>query len=667
VTALDSADARLIRDGSSNLYFVTRTATISGRKLTIEKFNALGSRLWTNSVSSGTSGLNVQYSIRDIAISSTAVYVAFQDRDNGGTGPHHASHIRAFSLANGSDVGTVMDASRAIEALAASNDEVSVLARDTTTGIGQIIHYTAALVPKSTVSLGVVDSVADITRDAFGNSYAISAKSDGNGQLSRASHLGGLSLQVALDSDFHNPVLPTRVVVDPSIDRVYVLANGTFAGAPFDSDALGFSIAASTGIEADLDLIGSSTSDEFAADLTLLPGHGFIASAFRPAITRMIVARFGASPNWTYSNDTTLSISPRAHALDADGNLLVLHRSSDTQNRVLRLNLANGTALASYTLSGGPGTAPQDLITDPAGNMYINFNGNGNANLVRFQPALMSISPNNVPGGTPVTGTITLGAASPTNQTWTLQSTSPAVATVPPTATINQGSTSAAFDITVHPVSAYASAGVNARHNGFILQRTFTVIPTVIQAISVSPQVVVGGVPTSGYLLLNGTAPVGGRMVNLSSNKPTVASVPTSTTVPAGSNDESFVITTFGVSSNQGVVITATTGAVSRTAFFAVNAPSLTSISVAPGSIKGGLNATLTLNINGIAPTGGFSIVLFSGAPAIVILSASAGIPAGAVTHNVNVPTTAVTSSTNVLIFATRSGIYKTTTITVTP
>jgi hypothetical protein len=128
-----------------------------------------------------------------------------------------------------------------------------------------------------------------------------------------------------------------------------------------------------------------------------------------------------------------------------------------------------------------------------------------------------------------------------------------------------------------------------------------------------------------------------------------------------------FAITTFGVNANQGVVITATTGAVSKTAFFAVNAPSLTGISIAPGSVQGGQNATLTLNINGIAPSGGFSILLFSGVPALVVLSASANIPAGAVTHNVNVPTTAVTSSTNVLIFATRSGIYKTTTITLTP
>jgi hypothetical protein len=59
--------------------------------------------------------------------------------------------------------------------------------------------------------------------------------------------------------------------------------------------------------------------------------------------------------------------------------------------------------------------------------------------------------------------------------------------------------------------------------------------------------------------------------------------------------------------------------------------------------------------------------VLFSGAPAIVFAPAAASVNAGQTTRNVSLPTAAVTSSTNVLIFATRSGIFKTATLTVTP
>ena len=232
---------------------------------------------------------------------------------------------------------------------------------------------------------------------------------------------------------------------------------------------------------------------------------------------------------------------------------------------------------------------------------------------------------------------------------------------------VSGGSSSATFPLTINGVSANTSVTINVRHNGFIAQRAITIIPSMIQSVSVTPQVVIGGGSTTAILNLTGTAPAGGQTVNLFSSKPAVASVPANAIVPAGQSTYGVMVTTFGVNSNQGVVITASTGAVSKTAFFAVNAPSLTSISVFPTTIQGGQTGTLTLNINGIAPTGGFSIVLLSGAPSIVLLTASASITAGEVTRNVDVPTAPVTTSLPVTIFATRSGIYRTTTLTVTP
>jgi hypothetical protein len=93
----------------------------------------------------------------------------------------------------------------------------------------------------------------------------------------------------------------------------------------------------------------------------------------------------------------------------------------------------------------------------------------------------------------------------------------------------------------------------------------------------------------------------------------------------------------------------------------------LNSISISPGTLKGGVTGALTLNLNGIAPLGGFSIVLVSGAPGIVFLPAAASVTAGLSARNVSVPTAPVAATTNVMIFATRSGIYKTTMLTVTP
>jgi hypothetical protein len=216
-------------------------------------------------------------------------------------------------------------------------------------------------------------------------------------------------------------------------------------------------------------------------------------------------------------------------------------------------------------------------------------------------------------------------------------------------------------------VASNTNVSVNIRYGGFINQVALTLVPSLPVSLSIAPQVVIGGVPTTGTVNLGGQALNGGQTITLASNKPLVASVPANVVVPAGQSSANFPITTYGVNSNQGVVITATQGAVSRTAFFAVNAPSLTSISVNPTTLKGGVTGTLTLNISGVAPTGGFSIVLVSGAPGIVFLSASASVNAGQTSRTVSVPTAAVTSNTAVTIFATRSGIYRTTTLTVTP
>jgi hypothetical protein len=307
------------------------------------------------------------------------------------------------------------------------------------------------------------------------------------------------------------------------------------------------------------------------------------------------------------------------------------------------------------------------LITDAAGNFYLTSTSNRTTLFQRIQVADLSFTANNVTGGTPVEGRIDVAQVSQSDQTWLVSSSNPSVVSVPVSVVLPATHPSVTFPLTVQPVASNTNVSINVRNGGFISQKTLTIIPSNIQSLSISPQVVIGGIATEAKVTLGGTAPAGGRTVTLVSNKPAVASVPASVVVPAGDSVFDVPVTTYGVNANQGGVITATTGAVSRSAFFAVNAPSLTSISVNPSTLQGGSLASLTLNISGIAPAGGFSIVLISGAPGVVFLSASASIPAGQLTHNVNVPTAVVTSSLNVTIFATRSGIYRTTTLTVTP
>lgn len=145
----------------------------------------------------------------------------------------------------------------------------------------------------------------------------------------------------------------------------------------------------------------------------------------------------------------------------------------------------------------------------------------------------------------------------------------------------------------------------------------------------VSPNVVVGGNNATGTVNINGKAPVGGKIVNLSSSIIAAATTPATATVSAGSTGRTFIVTTYGVSANKGVVITATTGAVSKTFFMAVNAPSLSTFTVTPSTVTGGNQRRLVVGLNGKAPTGGWKVLTYSGAPTFVVVPADVTVASG--------------------------------------
>jgi hypothetical protein len=498
--------------------------------------------------------------------------------------------------------------------------------------------------------------------DASGNAYSAAINTNDTTQVARST-AGGVSWQTTLNDPTRTAETLTKLVLDLAATRVYAIGSGVSGATGLD--VLLHVLNSTTGAGVVTAPVGATAGDNIPGDISILPNEGVVISSVNANDTSVTRRDTSGSSVWTTSFTSPASGFGRSHAYDVDGNVLVLSAETSSTSKVVRLNRSNGATLGTVEF-GGTASA-RDLLTDSAGNYYINADMSQSSAVMRVQPARLTFNANNVTGGTPVNGVITLPANATVNQLWTLASSNSGAASVPANVTLNVNTSTVSFPITVNGVTANTNVAINARYGGFITQTTLTLIPSNAQSVVVNPNVVVGGTATQGTVNLSGKAPTGGRTVTLASNKTNVATVPASVVVPAGQSSANFSVTTVGVNTNQGVVITATTGTVSKTAFFAVNAPSLASISVAPGSIKGGLTGTLTLNINGPAPTGGFAIVLFSGAPGVVILSATGVIPAGQTTHNVNMPTTAVTTSTTVTIFATRSGIYRTATVTVTP
>lgn len=99
----------------------------------------------------------------------------------------------------------------------------------------------------------------------------------------------------------------------------------------------------------------------------------------------------------------------------------------------------------------------------------------------------------------------------------------------------------------------------------------------------------------------------------------------------------------------------------------AVNAPALSTFTLGSSSVVGGQNGSLTVTLNALAPTGGYSISLVSGAPSLVVLPSSAAVPAATNTRNLAFTTADVTASINVTLIAYRGNVLRTQSLTLTP
>jgi hypothetical protein len=80
-----------------------------------------------------------------------------------------------------------------------------------------------------------------------------------------------------------------------------------------------------------------------------------------------------------------------------------------------------------------------------------------------------------------------------------------------------------------------------------------------------------GGATSKLTIKLSGKAATGGVVVTLTSSNTFIAQLPTSVTIPAGSDTVDVTIQTAAVAVTTNVTITAKTGAVAKTAVLTVN------------------------------------------------------------------------------------------------
>ena len=202
-----------------------------------------------------------------------------------------------------------------------------------------------------------------------------------------------------------------------------------------------------------------------------------------------------------------------------------------------------------------------------------------------------------------------------------------------------------------------------------VVKRVAPPAPITIISMTLSPnQTTAGCNPPVGNVTLSAPAPAGGLVVTLTSDNPSVASVPASISVPAGATNKTFRVTPKPVTSRQIVGITAQLGASSLLKRLLVEPNFIESMVLNPNPVRSGQYVSGVLTLKCPAPAGGISIALSSSVPSVANPTVSnITIPAGKANVAFKVKTTRVTSARNVLIKALANGRTKTETLRVNP
>ena len=154
----------------------------------------------------------------------------------------------------------------------------------------------------------------------------------------------------------------------------------------------------------------------------------------------------------------------------------------------------------------------------------------------------------------------------------------------------------------------------------------------------------------------------------MNSSAPSIVTVPSSVTVPAGAISATFPITTVPVSANVTVGIHGIYNSVNKAANLNVKAPVISLIKLNPTIVKGGVqNSTGTVTLTGIAPVGGIIVTLSSSDTTAATVPISVTVPAGSKTAPFTVTSLPVAIQKKPIISATTGTVSKSAVLTVNP
>lgn len=232
-----------------------------------------------------------------------------------------------------------------------------------------------------------------------------------------------------------------------------------------------------------------------------------------------------------------------------------------------------------------------------------------------------------VVGGRGTTGTVNLATVAPVGgQTISLSSSITAVS-VPASVLVPENAKSVSFPITTSAVSATASSFITASFETKTLQNTLTVNP-LLGGLGLSSGRVSAGASLTGAVFLNGSAPAGGAVIALVSTDTSLATVPSTVTVPAGIGRFNFPIATSQVATAKTVKIQATyAGNMVETTLNVL--PAFVRVGFDSATVNSGGFAVFNFTLSNPAPAGGALVTVTSNSAVAPLPSNQVVVPAG--------------------------------------
>jgi WD40 repeat protein len=415
------------------------------------------------------------------------------------------------------------------------------------------------------------------------------------------------------------------------------------------------------------------------ATLAFSPDGSFMADAGYNGNTNQQVVKIWHVSSWTSAatlntalhNITSLTFSP-------DGKTIIDGGPAGSTGGLIEMwNTSSWAQRASYNT-----TSVQSVAVSPTGFQIVYGDAIGNlvAAAYPYPPAVavksITASPATLCPTMTTTFTVTLNQPAPSGGvTVNISSGSTSALTLSAsTITIAAGQTSGTMTGTAQAVTTYPSvaATVNATYSGSSVSTPVTVEPW-IKSVQIAPSSVTAGQTSTLTVTLNLAAPTGGLPVTLTSSNTAVAQVPSPLNIAAGATSATATVTTSAVTANTNVTLTATNGGASQSGTLTVT-PNGSTLTLSPTTIMGGATGYGFVTLAAPAPTGGATVTISSGTPAVAWPVDAKGnkissitIPAGATSGYFQIASATVTATTQVVFTVSYSGVSSNATLTVTP